>query len=1594
MNRTLSLLIVSIALAPPAFATDPVCWDRDMERIDTYGNPPSRGDNNFFTFTVSGTANVTMLYPGTKSMRAHAISLYEIWTGGSDASNVAPNGQGCQSTVLDNLGYFMPTTAAPPAASPSLVGAYNSTLRYPEPETTYSGGGGLADNFEATTYQCNGTVVSGNCKTNSNGGKAWEYLLWPANDSGTAHTAAGSTGTIDSECATAAGATSGNVFSDCQTCVAQKGYWLNYVKLAANPMYQGNDAMVVKGNWLNFQPPKWAMLRLAYKRLVNGPLLNPLREGIVTNCNNISGDPDYCGNNAGEYRLQKMLPQSCNGAGRPNQRISSTDTVSYNATTNPLAEMLFNTAWPVSADSNSKPPSTWSFFTTQSGATPALSTHPSSEPGASGQTNSKDGFCPGCNSGFSVMFTDGRGIDGWAACDSVLNGSALGTGTMPAFCKNSDGSAHDSNAACSGSTLTTPGLGLGAEDDGNDYLNPNLAGGAWTGSQGLGDPVLHAPTTPANTCPNDYVDDVAGWMFKNNMLSTQAGTNLRLYVVEIGSKSAGFGQFASVDAAASAGHGKALSATDFQTLENNINQIFTEIISTSTSFSVAAITTVQTRGTTFAFIPRFRPLLGSQWEGRLYRFRLFNEFAAGCGPADLPTDGGVKKTSLNPNGNNSCTDVYLTDSTGAFIGEDDAGNFVQLDTSATFGPTGWPIKTPTVLAQPVWEATHILECRENNFLKGSSSTCDDGGTPIARRQILTVAMDGGFPPASPAPLIGFNDVDGGGVCARPDGTTVYCNVQTMTSYMKFSGVNSDYCQSMSLVTRNLYKYKEDCGYDTIRFMEGVDVQHQNSDGGVVRPNILGDIFHSSPILVTPPVLPFLCDTGILNQCVRTLYAEDTGGIFMPDAGGAYAQYVANNKSRDELILVGADDGMLHAFQAGTATTLADGGVTYDEGTGVEKWAFIPPDMLPKLQRYVLYGSHQILIDGDPWVRDIWKDGSGASGSVDGVKQADEFHTIAIMAERGGGRHITALDLTDTSAQPKWLWTWPPVGSTYEMQEGESWNDTTPNPPPIGPILMADNSGPRTVSAGKLFNNGSVQVPSSSTKVSERWVVALGGGYDPNLIRGRAIYILDAWTGELLFKFSRYDTNSSSDPRYNLGPVASAVAMVDTNSDNYFDLATVGDAEGNLWTIDMISPGGTLASPNWFGGLAFSQFSGLDLKNRSPFFAMPEARVFGDSNGGVRVYMGAGDRDQIRTRDTDTADGGTCTVDNLRGCVRNGCSVDVKQNIFKMGNSAAATFTGEWAYAAGGTSLGTNSFTTTGTTTSNISCSDPAQLDVTYTVTCPGSTTLLDPTTNASPADDSVYCDFDGGNDAGEECPDPSGKPIVGVGFNPQTITNSRFYSIKLFDAPSYTNRPRMTSSSAQTQYNSHALSDTSLTNVTDGGVMGADAGGWFVVQANDSNEKTASSALLLAGCAVWNTLVPSNTTNPDGGSSCGGSGFVPSSTAYLYQANDDTGGISCGLSGSATQGTVLADGGLIPPPRFVARTIVDFVPVQPTPVVSLNAQTGQVAYSGISLEPGGGSGTGGASGTAFGSQGVQGDVSWLDVSRNLHNCRHDGGPCQ
>ncbi len=85
----------------------------------------------------------------------------------------------------------------------------------------------------------------------------------------------------------------------------------------------------------------------------------------------------------------------------------------------------------------------------------------------------------------------------------------------------------------------------------------------------------------------------------------------------------------------------------------------------------------------------------------------------------------------------------------------------------------------------------------------------------------------------------------------------------------------------------------------------------------VRDLGLGDIFHSTPVLVGPP----------------SRFANDPTGL------AARQTFVENYSKRTRVLVAGANDGMLHALNAGNWIDNATPG--YNAGTGDEEWAYIP-----------------------------------------------------------------------------------------------------------------------------------------------------------------------------------------------------------------------------------------------------------------------------------------------------------------------------------------------------------------------------------------------------------------------------------------------------------------------------------------------------------------------------------------------------------------------------------------------------------------------------------------------------------------------------
>ena len=116
----------------------------------------------------------------------------------------------------------------------------------------------------------------------------------------------------------------------------------------------------------------------------------------------------------------------------------------------------------------------------------------------------------------------------------------------------------------------------------------------------------------------------------------------------------------------------------------------------------------------------------------------------------------------------------------------------------------------------------------------------------------------------------------------------------------------------------------------------------------------------------------------------------------------YKDFYEDNKSRTPAVFAGANDGMLHAFNA---------------NTGDELFAFIPKTMAPKLSNLTastFISNHQNFVDGLMAVREV---------SLGTTKTKADWKTVLLGANGGGARSVFALDVTNPSAfdASKVLW---------------------------------------------------------------------------------------------------------------------------------------------------------------------------------------------------------------------------------------------------------------------------------------------------------------------------------------------------------------------------------------------------------------------------------------------------------------------------------------------------------------------------------------------------------------------------------------------
>lgn len=362
--------------------------------------------------------------------------------------------------------------------------------------------------------------------------------------------------------------------------------------------------------------------------------------------------------------------------------------------------------------------------------------------------------------------------------------------------------------------------------------------------------------------------------------------------------------------------------------------------------------------------------------------------------------------------------------------------------------------------------------------------------------------------------------------------------------------------------------------DLIRWGRGQDVRQERS---TARAWILGEILHSQPY--------------VLNYGATPGYSKSNPNI---------------------RLLFGTGDGLFHILE----NTDAAG-----NETGRELFGFYPREPLSKLkQRYensVPRGKQHYGVDGAPAVLRVDKNNDGTLDHQAG----DEAYVY--FGLRRGGASYYAMDISNPGAVPGLLWKMSPASGGSFDELGMTFST---------PVV------------GKVNYSG---VPVD--------VVVFGGGYDggwseDNTARrgkdlgaaddrvGNALYIVNARTGELVWKAIKGMTGRSTNTRYEHSGLVDSIPSKVTamlGPAGIIHRLYVGDTGGAVWRVDLpenIGDAKDHRSRRWF----ITKLADLGSDAFEPGGDVTEDRRFFHAVDIVRSVDNIGDFDGVLIQSGDRA----------------------------------------------------------------------------------------------------------------------------------------------------------------------------------------------------------------------------------------------------------------------------------------------------------------------------------------------------------------------
>ena len=320
----------------------------------------------------------------------------------------------------------------------------------------------------------------------------------------------------------------------------------------------------------------------------------------------------------------------------------------------------------------------------------------------------------------------------------------------------------------------------------------------------------------------------------------------------------------------------------------------------------------------------------------------------------------------------------------------------------------------------------------------------------------------------------------------------------------------------------------------INFVRGLDAYDEDADNNSTEKRWkLGDIYNSRLIVVGSPKARTTDKSSKSDTVAYYRYSNGYDNFKKGNTCGGSCL------TRKEVVYVGANDGMLHAF---------------DSTTGEELWAFIPPTMLQDLDKMVSVKANKSIsiygVDGSPIAKDIFYD--------------NKWRTVLFSGMGKGGKGYFALDITN------------PISPTFLFAfENKASMDL---------IYHWDSSGTRT----DLGYAGGIAAEYDYSKLGEalstpiivampdgndtKWVAVFGAGYNSGISTkyGSSIYVVDLEEdGKVLKRIDLADANSSNSIVNSMPADLVSITPDTTSKANYKGSMVYGaDLEGKMWKLNL------------------------------------------------------------------------------------------------------------------------------------------------------------------------------------------------------------------------------------------------------------------------------------------------------------------------------------------------------------------------------------------------------------------------------------------